>query len=528
VCATGLGKTEIGCWTIEDWAAQQEGDILWLAHREELIRDAATRLHLRTGLPVSIEMADEESWGTRIVVGSVQTLREKRLKRFRPDRFSLIVTDEAHRSPAPSYRTIFNYFSKAKILGLTATADRLDGVAQGTVYDEVAFRKDIDEGISEGFLVPIVPIAAFIDSVNLGGIKTVAGDLAEGELEDEMVRSVAAIARKTFDLVGDRRTLVFTPGVGSAHKVCDALNEIRSGSARVVDGETPKDIRREILRAHRAGEFQFLINCLVFTEGYDDPGIQAIVNARPTKSRAMYVQIAGRGLRVLPGIGELATEDERTAAIAASLKPNCLLIDITGHPGRHNLIGPVDLLGGKFPPEVKERAKKILEKEGGDLTQVVEKARNQLVFEESERRRKADAKRAAEAEVNARTAEFELFRDNLRDQGIGLGDFKPEWLGQQLNERDREWLGSNKIPAKGLSHSDVLKLQRSAAMWRKINAATFAQRRLLAHLGIPVKHNMPRSVAETLIATLNAGPGPITKKQLDTVLTAGRDVGAEG
>jgi superfamily II DNA or RNA helicase len=522
VLFTGAGKTQIGGTLVKHWP----GRVLWLAHRDELIRQAAARIHQMAGEQPSIDMAGEYSWGSRIVVGSVQTLQRKRLERHPADRFSLVVIDEAHHAPSKSYRAILDHFADAKVVGITATADRLDKLAQGNVFESVAFRKDIDAGIEEGYLVPIRPIAKLIETVNLAGIKTAAGDLAEGALEEEMLKSVAAIARATFDTVGDRRTLVFTPGVGSAHAVADALNQMRPGSARTVDGTTDKDVRKRILRDHKAGEFQFLTNCLVFTEGYDDPQVSAIVNARPTKSRALYVQVAGRGLRVLPGIGELATVEERRAAVAASSKPDCLLVDITGHAGRHSLIAPADLLGGKYTEAEVTLAKELLAKDGGELVETLDKARGQLIKQaaEVEQKRKADAARAAAADVRHRTATFDLFGK----YGVPeMGDDAGGQAGDPPTGDDLQWLGANKLPVAGLSRADVQKLQRTAAVWRRHGFATFKQRRTLGTVGIPTPHNLSFATASTLIQhVIDTRFRP--NREYVAGFFKGRDVGAEG
>jgi superfamily II DNA or RNA helicase len=524
VLFTGAGKTQIGGTIVKHWP----GRVLWLAHRDELIRQAAARIQQMAGEQPSIDMAGEYAWGSRIVVGSVQTLQRKRLERHPHDRFGLIVVDEAHHAPSPSYRTIFEHFPEAKIFGITATADRLDGIAQGNVFDSIAFRKDIDEGIGEGYLVPVVPVAKLIESVDLSAIKTKGGDLAEGALEEEMLKSVAAIARATFETVGDRKTLVFTSGVGTAHAVAGALNEMRAGCARVVDGTTDKDLRRQILRAHRAGEFQFLCNCLVFVEGYDDPTVAAIVNARPTKSRALYVQVAGRGLRVLPGIGELLTLDERIAAIKASAKPDCLLVDITGQAGRHKLIGPTDLLGGKYLPEEKERAAAILAKDGGELIEALDEARKQLRNEKVERDRAADeqaremARKAAAAKVHHSSSTFDPF-GSLGPLGIAMERAN---VGGPATPDDLQWLGANKVEPRGLGHADVLKLQKTAAQWRKMGAATLKQRRVLATKGVSVPFNLPFQTARSLLDAI-AGNGwrPIPRAQVDQLMGASAQQG---
>lgn len=350
-----------------------------------------------------------------------------------------ILVHNCHHAVSPSYRKVFNHFSGAKLFGITATADRLDKVGQHNVFDSVAFRKDIDEGIGEGYLVPILAKSELIDSVNLANIKTVAGDLALDAVEEQILKAAAAIVDATLAHVGDRRSLTFTPGVESAHKVCDTHNERHPGSAHVVDGKTHPDKRREIFRAHKRGEFQHLINCMVATEGYDDVGISAVVNARPTKSRALATQIWGRGLRVLDGIGELATIRDRLSAITRSAKPNCLLLDITGEPGKHKLISPVDLLGGKYTKDEVDRAKERVKKGAEEIRDALEEVRREIRVEEDERV-KAMARAAAEAEVRRRSGQWDPFLDG----GIKDPDaLRPAHLAKPSTPRQKHWAREN-------------------------------------------------------------------------------------
>jgi hypothetical protein len=128
VLPTGCGKTIVFCKLAEMLVS--EGDrILILAHRGELLDQAADKMKKATGLGCSVEKAEETSIGEwfRITVGSIQTLmRENRLAKFRPDHFDIIIVDEAHHALSDSYQRVLNHFSDAKVLGVTATPDRGD------------------------------------------------------------------------------------------------------------------------------------------------------------------------------------------------------------------------------------------------------------------------------------------------------------------------------------------------------------------------------------------------------------------
>jgi superfamily II DNA or RNA helicase len=487
VLFTGAGKTQIAGCLAKHWP----GRVLWLAHRDELLDQARKRIQAMTGEWVSLEQAGLRATGTRIVVGSVQTLRGKRLAGHDPAKFSLVIVDEAHHAPSKSYRNILKHFAGAKIFGITATADRLDKLAMGSVFDSAAFVKGIDEGIDEGYLTPIVPVAKLIDSVDLGKLRARGGDLELDALEEEMLKSVAALARATFDTVGDRRTLIFTPGVGSAHGVAAALNALRPGCARTIDGTTDADERRLTLAAHRNGEFQFLTNCLVLTEGYDDPSVAAVVMARPTTSRALYVQVAGRGLRVLPGIGELPDLADRLSAIAASAKPNCMLVDITGRAGEHSLISAVNLFDGKYPVDEQERAGELMEQEPSlTLLDALKKAREILSEEREEEKRQEEIRRRAAAEAAARSkvahrsVAFDPFA-SFRIADPAEDAWAPSWHSEEASAAQVAWCEKNGLPMMGLTKGQVSKLMDTAKVWRERNLANFKQRKQLKKFGLP-------------------------------------------
>ena len=131
VLATGLGKTVIAAEL-----ARLRGDVLFIAHRETLIDQAAQKLRRWTGQHVAIEKAERRSRGGQFVVASVQSLRGDRLRFFAAghQHIKTIIIDECHRAAAKSYRDVLAAFPDAKVLGLTATADRGDKKALGTVF----------------------------------------------------------------------------------------------------------------------------------------------------------------------------------------------------------------------------------------------------------------------------------------------------------------------------------------------------------------------------------------------------------
>lgn len=401
VMATGLGKTVVFSSLLRE--RMSTGHALVLAHREELVHQAARKLHEVTGQQPGIEMADHRVRKTvfgypPIVVSSVQTQdagRPRRMNKFDPKSFSTIVVDEAHRAVSPQYRRVIDYYMQgnpdAKLLGVTATPDRLDGKRMREVFESVAYNYGIDSGVRDGWLVPLSQKLVRVRGLDFSAVRTVAGDFNQGELADLMRREshLHGVADSVVQIAGDRRTLVFASSVKHAEGLCEILNRHRPNRAAWVCGKTPKDHRRDVLARYRRKELQYLVNVDVFTEGFDDPGIEVVAVARPTKSRAKYVQMVGRGTRTLPGVVDCEpTAEARRFSISISGKPKLEVIDFHGNAGRHELCSIADVLGDALEEPVRERVKKIMaEDDDTTLDDAVSEAKKQLDEEEAERER---------------------------------------------------------------------------------------------------------------------------------------------
>jgi len=357
IMATGLGKTITFSVVAKHWP----GRVLCVAERDAIVEQTQRTMAAVTGEVVGREQAGWYAGAERIVVGTVQTLKNaRRLRRFEKRPFDLIIFDEGHHAIAKSYRDVRAAFGQAKVLGATATPDRGDGRAMRLMFESVAYRRDIDDGIDDGYLVPALLKSVFVRELDVSGVKSAAGDLVDGELDEALMAAVAPIARVVHESCGDRKT----PGVRTAHAVAEALNHLRPNSARAADGSMDAVDKRRTLEAHKRGEYQYLANCALYTEGYDDPTLSCVVIARMTKSRGRYAQMAGRGLRPLPGVVDGLWFDHasgRRAAIHVSAKPDMLLIDIAGNAGRHQLVSPIDVLGGRMTDAERAVAKKKLE-----------------------------------------------------------------------------------------------------------------------------------------------------------------------
>lgn len=382
VAPTGTGKTITFALIIERFGTIYPAHlrVMVIAHREELIHQAADKIHRVLGEKPDIEMAAARAdlhmfRRSKVIVASKDTLQGKRLERFDPKEFGLIITDEAHHAPASSYQSIYRYFTHALHVGVTATPDRHDEVALGKVYhDAEPFVYELPDAIKDGYLVPIKQHSVTVEGLDYSGVRTTAGDLNGRDLAEVMNNEqvLQQIAAASIADAGDKRTIVFAPPGfkkdGSdcfrvSERLTEILNRHRPDCARLVMGTTHTDDRKRALADYSAGAFQFLVNVGVFTEGFDEPGIQLVVMARATKSRALYAQMIGRGTRPLPGlIDGVDTADARRDAIAASAKPDLTVLDFEGNAGTHKLIHAADVLGGNYDDEVVDLAHALAKK----------------------------------------------------------------------------------------------------------------------------------------------------------------------
>lgn len=445
VMPTGTGKTVLFASLIRSCFPKRA---LVLAHREELIFQAADKIQKVTGFRCEVEMGDYRAdlgkglfASPQVVVSTIQTQcsgadGSGRMTRFDPSLFGLVIVDEAHHATASTYRRTIDYYRQnpaLKVLGVTATPDRADEAALGQVYESVAYDYEILNAIDDGWLVPIQQQIVEVSGLDFSGIHTTAGDLNGAELARVMEeeRNLHEIAGPTVEIVGDRRALVFAASVAHAEQLCNILNRHRDGCAGWVCGKTDKDERRKTLASFAAGKLQYVVNVGVLTEGFDDPGVEVVVMGRPTKSRSLYAQMVGRATRPLPGLVDgVETADERRAAIGGSRKPSCLVIDFAGNAGRHKLITSADILGGNVSDEAVERALKKAKETSGpvDMAKTLEDEEKAV---ELERAREAArrAKLTARAAYAARSVNpFDVFE---------LSPVKPRgWhAGKQLTEK---------------------------------------------------------------------------------------------
>lgn len=364
VAATGLGKTII----FGSLARQMNCRTLILAHRDELVSQAVDKIQGQwPEAHVGIVKAAQNDVAADVVVASVQTLaRPNRIAQLRMAAqgrpFGLVVIDEAHHARADTYQEIVRALEAGEeggplLLGVTATPDRGDGKGLDDVFQEVTWTYDILWGIRSGFLCDVRGRRITIDTLDLKGVKVRQGDYAEGEVGDRMMNAGApeAIARAWQEHASDRRTLVFCPTVETAEATCAELIAL-GVSAGMVSAKTPLDERRQLLRDFSSGVVQVVCNCMVLTEGFDEPRIDCVLVARPTKSRALYTQMVGRGTRRHPD------------------KADLLVLDVVGVSDVHSLVTIPSLFG----VEQREFEKKLADGEGL-VTEVLDEIEEILV-----------------------------------------------------------------------------------------------------------------------------------------------------
>ena len=375
VLPTGCGKTIVFAKVTEQCV--QNGDrVLILAHRGELLQQAADKIAKFTGLNCATEKAEESCLGSwfRITVGSVQSLmRESRLNRFPQDYFDTIIIDEAHHCISDSYKRVLQHFPESKVLGVTATPDRGDMKNLGSVFESLAYEYTLPKAIKEGYLSPIKAITIPL-KVDLTGVGVQSGDFKAGDLGTALDPYLDSIAEEMEKYCKDKKTVVFLPLVKTSQKFRDILNN-HGFRAAEVNGDSQD--RAEILEDYAAGKYDVLCNSMLLTEGWDCPSVDCIVVLRPTKVRSLYCQMVGRGTRLSPDTG----------------KDHLLLLDFLWHTERHELCHPASLIC-----ESEEVAKKMtenMEKDAG-LIMDIEEAEKTVAEDVVAQREEALAKLLAE------------------------------------------------------------------------------------------------------------------------------------
>lgn len=474
VKATGLGKTATSGMLALD-AKRAGGKTLFLAPTIKLVEQTYNALRLM-GLSVGSEQAENRA--TRplpdVTVASVASLKGDRLRSFPRDAYALIVVDESHRAPGGTlYSEILEWFGLAKVVGLTATPSRADGLAMGNVFESVAFEYSILPAIKDGWLAPLhfQTVETDWDPKRL---KEIAGEVDPGSVARELVRSGALhdAAASLAELSAARKSVSFLPTVNVSKAFCAQLLE-RGVPCAHIDGTTPPAMRDTIYRDFRKGHIRALVNCGVLVEGFDEPEVSIIALLSPTKSWGRLCQQIGRGTRLFPG------------------KDHCLVLDFC--PGRlrkGRLASPADALAGKMlADDVHTHLAK-----SGDLAEAIENAEMKAA---DVAKRKADAELRAKARAEKIAALKAEAKRRRYSYGTVSHDAAALFGGQGADGPRQQASGD------GPEESEDARRQR-------LGLPSSKQERILASKGM--RRDLPRKMAGEVMGMLAANGWQVSEK----------------
>lgn len=536
VLATGLGKTVCFAELALRWP-QSMGRVLVMAHRTELIDQAQEKVGLHLGEPPSVEMGQRREASehghsvldrAKVLVTSVQTMsKAKRQERFNPQDFGLLVIDEAHHAPSVSYRKVIEYFAQnpqLRIVGVTATPKRHDEAAMGDIFHDVSYEMGIQEGVEEGWLVPVEQKLVVVEGLDFSKCRTTAGDFNDKDLANQLLpggeidksaeltdeqrelivqqeRMLHAIVSPTIAEAQGRPTIVFAVTKAHAERLAEIFCRHPGITAEFVVDSTPGEERKSIIGRFKSGVTQILVGVGVFTEGFDSRA-DLVVIARPTKSRPLYVQMVGRGTRPLNGlVDRYSTAAERREAIANSAKPCMTVLDFVGSSGKHSLISSLDILGGNYSEDVIEAAKRRMAASGE--TSVVE----EVLAEEAERI--AEEKRKAEEVREAKRKKFIEEQEERKR-------LEAERAAAEKQRREAEWARREKIRAEAQYRTESVNPYSGQPIPEQVGVGQFRggssdqQVKLLMRLGVGEEAacKYTRSQAGAVIDKLKKQTGP--------------------
>jgi len=413
VLPTGCGKTIVFAKVTEDCVRDGER-VLILAHRGELLDQAADKLSKATGLGCAVEKAEESCIGSwyRVVVGSVQSMmREKRLNRFEPDYFDTIIVDEAHHCLSDSYQRVLGYFENARVLGVTATSDRGDMRNLGQYFESLAYEYSLSKAIKQGYLCKIMAQTIPLE-LDLTGVGQQAGDYKAADIGGALDPYLYQIADEMAKNCRGRKTVVFLPLIKTSQKFRDILEQ-KGFLAAEVNGDSSD--RTQTLTDFENGRYDVLCNSMLLTEGWDCPRVDCIVVLRPTKIRSLYSQMVGRGTRLYPG------------------KDYLLLLDFLWHTERHDLCHPACLIC-----ENEETAEKMTENiEAAECPVDIEEAELQAVEDVVAARERALAKKLDEMK-NRKRKLVDPLQFAMSIKAEDLSDYRPSFGWEMEAPTDKQ------------------------------------------------------------------------------------------
>ena len=454
VLPTGCGKTVV----FNTIANQRPGHVLILAHREELIEQARDKYFAAFG-EVTGKIKGQTTDIRRVTVGSIQTL----MRRDYSGQFQTIIVDEAHHVISDSYLRVLGQFPDAKVLGVTATPDRGDKKSLARYFEGIAYEYKLKQAIEDGYLCNLVARTVPLQ-IDMNSVKISIGDFQVDSIAETLEPYLPQIAEAIREYAADRKTVVFCPLISIAQELASMIP-----GAREVNGSSPD--RKETLNwFDKAEPGAVLCNAMLLTEGWDCPSCDCVVVLRPTKIRALYSQMIGRGTRLFPG------------------KDNLLILDFLWLCQKHNLCKPA-CLASDNEEDIQRVTSKTTEEQlelFGAVSDAEEARRNALA-EALARQTKKKSKMINPMEL------FDLLDD------IGLADYQPmfKWEEQPATEKQINYLKSFGVDADGITKGHASALITRLSPRRKQNLATLKQIRTLKRFGYdPVDWSFERASGE--------------------------------
>lgn len=480
VLPTGCGKTVVFSAVTEE-QVEKGHRVLIMAHRGELLEQAADKLKEAAGLDCVIEKAESSSLGSFIpvTVGSVQSLCQPyRLSRFPHDYYQDIIVDEAHHCLSDSYRRVLDHFPDANILGVTATPDRGDMKNLGEFFDSRAYEYSMSDAIKEGYLCPIkaqmIPL-----ELDITNVKMSSGDFSAGEVGFALEPYLHQIADEMVHYCQGRHTVVFLPLIAISQKFCQMLND-RGLKAAEVNGNSTD--RSQILSDFEAGKYDVLCNSMLLTEGWDCPAVDCIVVLRPTKVRSLYQQMVGRGMRLFPG------------------KDHLLLLDFLWMTERHDLCRPSALVSKdvKIAEMIDDKVKKG---EEVDLIEAEEQAEQDVLAQ-----REAALARELHKMRTRKRSLVDPLQYALSIAAEDLANYTPSFVWEMAppSQKQLAFLEKRGIYPEGVPNAGMASLLIDRLMRRRDEGlATPKQIRLLERYGFRKVGTWKSDAASKLIARIS-------------------------
>lgn len=482
--------------------------MLVIAHRSELLQQAKQKIKdYNPELTVEIEQAEKKAGKVDVVIASVQTLGRadsERINTFSKNYFKSIIVDEAHHAAAPTYRRIIDHYEHEYLLGVTATPQRGDSTRLIDVFQEIVYYKTIQDLIEQGWLARLKGYRV-TTNVDLTNVEVTEGDFIQSQLEDAVNNSYRnkLVVDTYINICPNKKTIVFAAGVDHAAKL---VKEFRRNNvqAELIVGDTPDQERSDILQKFKNGSISVLVNVGVLTEGFDEPSVEVILLARPTKSNLLYTQIVGRGTRLYDG------------------KTHCIVIDICDVTKGKKPLGLPTLLG--LPPD--------FDLQGRDLLEVAEDYKK---LEERSPQRALKCFKPEDVVVNMKEVDLfmpippsevvmqysklvwsELSENTYRlsinnDESLTIQqDTLGRWYVEYFNYSNRHRQNLGYVPDMRMAfaasdswiqdnRSSALTLLDSSAAWRS-DAPTPSQIKALKRLGIAVTPEMTKGFVSQILS----------------------------